>query len=627
MTKNRVLTAASFALLLIALVAVNVVAGFVPLRLDVTRQHLYTLADGTRHILAELPDPVTVKLYVPDSVADTPVGVKTFSRKVRELLHEYQNASKGKLTVQVYDPKPDSADEDWATRYGLTPARMPDGTQLFFGMAALSAGREATVPFFDPRRERFLEYDISQAITRVNQQARPKVAVLSWLPVMGQPTRMGASEGEWYFLQELGKTYSVEYLFPQQEDLLEIPDGTQLLIVIYPKRVPETLSYAIDQYLLRGGKAMVFTDPNSRLDPAGAQTMATDPSSLDKLFKAWGIETDGDKVVGDRQLATRVSAPNQGVVDFPLWISLRRRNLNRDLAFTSELEEVTLIDAGAFRTAKDFKYTFTPVFWSSKQSGLVDQATVRFASPLDIAKQLKTDDTERVLAGLMTGKLASAFPEGPPKAAPPPKDRKPGDKQNAQPEKPRKHTHLAAAEQETSVLLVGDADFLADRFSIQLVNFFGNQVAQPLNDNLNFVLNAVEFMTGSQDLIHIRSRGQLSRPFTRLQELQVKAAVKYQQQEQQLSKRLEEVKRKVTELESQKQPGQKLVLSPAQLEEVNKFRREEAGVRTQLREVRRVLRQDIDNLGNWLLAVNLLLLPLVVAVAGFAVILRRSRRR
>ncbi len=626
MTKNRLLTAASFALLLIALVAVNVLAGLLPLRLDLTRQHLYTLTDGTRHILAELPDPVTVKVYVPDSVADAPVGVKTFSRKVRELLLEYQNASRGKLTVQVYDPKPDSEDEDWAVRYGLTPARMPDGNQLFFGMVALSAGREATVPFFDPRRERFLEYDISQAVSRVNQQAKPKVSVLSWLPVMGQPSRMGQTEGEWFLLQELRKTYTVDYLFPQQEDLLEIPDGTSLLFVIYPKRVPETLSYAIDQYLMRGGKVIVFADPNSRMDPASAQMMAADPSSLDKLFKAWGIETDGDKVVGDRQLATRVSSPNQGVVDFPLWISLTRRNLNRDLAITSELEEITLIDSGDFRTAKDFKYTFTPLFTSSKQSGLVDPAAVRFSSPLDIAKQLKTDDQERVLAGLLTGKLETAFPEGAPKV-PEPKGKKPGDKKDAKPEKTRKHPHLARAEKETSVLLVGDADFIADRFAVQLVNFFGNQVAQPLNDNLNFALNAVEFMTGSQDLIHIRSRGQLSRPFTRLQEIQVKAAVKYQQQEQLLSNRLAEVKRKVAELENQKQPGQKLVLSQAQLEEVDKFRREEARVRTQLREVRRVLRQDIDNLGNWLLAINLLLVPLAVAGVGFAVILRRSRRR
>jgi ABC-type uncharacterized transport system involved in gliding motility auxiliary subunit len=625
MTKSRWITTASFVLLFVALVAVNVLAGLIPLRLDVTEQSIFTLSDGTRHILADLPDPVTVKLYVPDSVADAPVGVKTFSRKVRELLQEYQQASKGKLKLEVFDPKPDSEDEDWAARYGLTPARLPDGAQLLFGMVALSAGREAAVPFFDPRRERFLEYDVSQTITRVNQQKRAKVQVLSWLPVMGQPTRMGTAEGEWYFLKELRKNYDVGFLFPEQPDLQEIPDNTSLLVVINPKNVADALSYAIDQYLLRGGKAIVFTDPNARMDPASnAMMMAAESGSLDVLFKGWGIETDANKIVGDRTLATRVSAPNQGAVDFPLWISLTRRNLNHDLAITSELEEITLIDAGSFRPAKDFKYTFTPLFTSSQDSGLVDLATARFMGPLEISRELKTDNQARVLAALMTGKLATAFPAGPPKA-PPAQGKK---AEPAKPDdKPYKHPFLAAAEKETSVLLVGDADFIADRFSVQVVSFFGNQVAQPINDNLSFVLNAVEFMTGSQDLIHIRSRGQLSRPFTRLQAIQVRAAVRYQLQEQLLSKRLDEVKRKLTELETQKQPGQKLILSPAQLEEVNKFRREEAQVRQQLREVRRVLRQDIDNLGNWLLALNLLLMPLVVAGVGVAVILRRARRR
>lgn len=625
MTKSRWLTIASFALLFVALVAVNVLAGLVPLRLDMTQQRIYTLSNGTRHILSELTDPVTVKLYQPDSVADAPVGVKTFSRKVRELLQEYQKNAKGKLKVELYDPKPDSEDEDWATRYGLTPARMPDGTQLFFGMVVLSGGREAVVPFFDPRRERLLEYDISQAITRVNQPKQPKVQVISWLPVMGQPTRMGTTEGEWYFLQEMRKTYDVGFIFPQQNDVKEIPDNTSLLVIIYPKDVPDRLSYAVDQYLMRGGKMIVFTDPNARMDPqqGGGMMMAPDASSLDKLFKAWGVETDSSKVVGDRTLATRVSAPNQGVVDFPLWITLNRKYINRDLAITGELEDITLIDAGSFRAAKDFKYTFTPLLTSSKDSGLVDLGSARFSNPLEIAKNLKTDGTERVLSALISGKFTTAFPDGPPKE-PPAKDAKKGEKKE---DKPYKNPPLKAAEKDTTVLLVGDADFLADRFSVQMVNFFGNAVAQPLNDNLSFVMNAVEFMTGSQDLIQIRSRGQLSRPFTRLQDIQVKAAVKYQQQEQLLSNRLDEVKKKLADLESQKQPGQKLAISPAQLEEVNKFRREEARVRQQLREVRRVLRQDIDNLGNWLLAINLLLVPAVVAGVGVAVILRRSRRR
>jgi ABC-type uncharacterized transport system involved in gliding motility auxiliary subunit len=626
MTKSRLLTLASFLLLFVGLVAVNVLAGVLSVRLDLTRQRLYTLTSGTRRILETLPDPVTVKLFVPESVPDAPVLVKSFARKARELLKEYQGAARGKLTLQVYDPQPDSEDEEWAQRYGLTAARLGDGTPLYFGLVVLSGGREAAVPYLDPRRERYLEYDISQAITRVNRKAKPRVAVMSWLPLMGQGGRpMGPPEGEWFVMEELRKSYEVQYVFPE-DSLREIPDGTNLLVLVHPKRPSATVSYAIDQYLMRGGRMIAFLDPNSRADPAGAAGMGAEAGGMDALLKAWGIQYDPGKVVADRTLATRVSTPNQGPIDFPLWISLHRRELNHDLAITSDLEEVTLIDAGAFATAKEFKHSFIPVFTSSKQSGLMDVAAVRFASPTDIAKQMQTDGTARVLAGLLSGKLDSAFPAGaPPEPKPAAAPRPPA----APPPKPaeRKHAHRAASEQETSVLLVGDADFLADRFSVQVSNFFGNRVAQPINDNLSFALNAVEFMTGSQDLIQIRSRGQIFRPFTRVAELQVKAGLRYQEQERLLSQRLEEVKRKLTGVEQRQQPGQKLVLSPAQLEEVAKFRREEARVRQELREVRKVLRQDIEALGNVLLALNLLLVPLAVAAAGFVVVLRRSQRR
>jgi ABC-type uncharacterized transport system involved in gliding motility auxiliary subunit len=329
--------------------------------------------------------------------------------------------------------------------------------------------------------------------------------------------------------------------------------------------------------------------------------------------------------VADQALATRVNTPNQGIVQFPLWLSLRAPQINRDLAISSQLEDVTLIDPGAFSMADKAALKLTPILSSSANSGLVDLATVRFASPLDISKQLKPDGKVRVLAGLLTGTFTTAFPEGRPK--PPPKD--PKDKKDAKPETPKPLTHpvLAKAGKEGSLLLVGDADFIADRFSVQVSNFFGNTIVQPINDNLAFILNAVEFMAGSQDLIQIRSRGQVSRPFTRVADMQLQAARKFQEREQFLTKRLEDVKKKLDTLESQKQSGQKLVLTPAQVQEVRQFREEEARVRIELREVRKVLRQDIEALGNVLLAVNLLLIPIVVTVCGFVVIARRSRRR
>jgi len=630
MLKRNLIPVASIALLIVGLIAANVVAALVPLRIDVTQARLFTLTDGTRRILQGLKDPVTVKLYLPDSVPDAPVTVKTFARRAKDLLQEYQSNAQGKLTLQIYDPKPDTEDEDWATRYGLTPAQLPDGSKLYLGMVVLSGGREAAIPFLDPRRERFLEYDVSQAIARVNQAQRPKIAILPGLPIYGQQGgQFGQQmEGEWTFVRELRKSYQVDYLFPQ--DLGEVPDGVSVVIALHPKNLSEPVLFALDQFLLRGGKLIVMTDPNSRLDPMGGQGMAgATNSNLEPLYKAWGVKFDANMVVADQQLATRVNTPSQGVVSFPLWLTLHADQLNRDLVITSQLEEITLIDPGAFSLEEKAKYKLTPILSSTGNSGLIDLGTVRFASPLDISKQLKTDGKVRVLAGLLTGTFDTAFPAGRPKPPPPPKPM-PGQKAPAakpEPLKPLTHPLLAKAAREGSILLIGDVDFIADRFSVQTSNFFGNAVTQPINDNLSFILNAVEFMAGSQDLIQIRSRGQVSRPFTRLANMQLQAAKKFQEREQFLTNRLEEVKKKLVGLESQKQEGQKLVLTPAQMQEVKGFREEEARVRGQLRDVRKVLRQDIENLGNVLLAINLLVVPLIVSACGFVVILRRGRRR
>jgi ABC-type uncharacterized transport system involved in gliding motility auxiliary subunit len=623
---KRLAPLTAFVLLFAGLVAANVLADLVPLRLDVTQDGLYTLSKGSKSILAHLKRPVTIKLYYSESLPEVPVAFKTYSRKVIELLRQYQASSNGRLTLETFDPKPDTDEEEWATRYGLNAARLPDGSSLYFGLVAIQAEREAPVPFLDPRREKFLEYDISQAVSRVNTPEKQVLGLLSSLPVQGGYPMAGGQQ-EWAFLKDLQRSFEVKMLYPNS--LVEVPDDVKVMMVLHPKAIPDKVSYAIDQFLMRGGKLMIFVDPNSRLDPASQQRFGAPASSdLKKLFDAWGVQFDPLMVVGDQDLATRVSSPDQGVIDYPVWVTLHKDNLNHELAITSDLEEVTLIDSGAFSTTERFKDTFTPLLTSSKQSALLDFATVRMSSPSTLAQSVKPDGKQRVLAALVTGKFSTAFPDGaPPPPPPPPKKGEKGQSDPAAEEKP-KHPFLAKSEQESSILLVGDADFLGDPFSVQNVNFFGNVIQQPINDNLNFVANATEFLMGSQDLIYIRSRGQFSRPFARVQALQVAASQRYMKEEQQLSTRLDEVKKKLSQIESQKPSArEKVILSPEQLAEVQKFRLEEQKTRKALRDVRRLLREDIDRLGNTLLAINLLVVPVLVALLGFVVIFRRTRRK
>ncbi len=328
-------------------------------------------------------------------------------------------------------------------------------------------------------------------------------------------------------------------------------------------------------------------------------------------------------MVADLKQATRVNTPTNGVVDYPVWITLQGDHFNRESVITSQLEQIVLADAGSFETEEGFEHTFIPLLTSSEETGVLDRVTVRMAKPLDVSKSVEPDGKSRTLAALISGTFDSAFPGGPPPPPPPPK----GGQNPAEEKKiERKLPHLAKGEKESSVLLVGDADFVGDRFSVRASNFFGQTIYAPLNDNLNFLLNAVEFMSGNQELIHIRSRGQISRPFTRVAGLQVSAQQQYQEEEKTLSDSLANVRERLRELESKKPQGQRVILNSEQVKEIQGFRLEEAQTRRALREVRKVLRQDIEALGNTLLVINLLAMPFVVAVFGFVAIIRRSRR-
>ena len=620
---SKIIPLAAFLLLAVGLVAVNVLFAFIPMRLDITDEGLFTLSDGSRNIVANLEEATTIKLYYSADLAEIPVSFKTYSTKVIELVRRYAALSKGKLSLEIFDPKPDTDEEDWASRYGLEGARLPTGNTFFFGMVVLSAEREEVVKFFDPRREKFLEYDISRAISRVGQADKVKLGLLTSLPMAGYSGPMGRGRGqEWTFITELRKEYAIEMISPG--DLVEVPKDIKMMLVIHPKNVTDSVSYALDQFLLRGGKLLVMVDPNSRLDPAAQQRFGMPTNSdLKKLFSAWGIQFDATKILGDLELPTRVNSPQDGVVDYPIWVSFNSKFMNREQVITADLEEIALIDTGVFSTKDGFSLKFTPLINSSKKSAMVDFASVRMLSPSALARSIVPDGKERVAAALLTGSFKSAYPGGPP---PPPKPQPAAGGKTEPPKKPAL-PHLTESKQESSVVLIGDVDFISDQFSIEKFNFFGNVVAKRRNDNFNLVFNAVDFLAGSQDLIYIRSRGRSSRPFTKVSAMLSEAADKFAEEETRLSTKLETVKAKLEAIEKNTPKGQKIILTRDQLEEIKAFQLEEERTKKELRKVRKNLRQKIKALGSSLLFGNLLAMPLLVALVGFVVLFMRSRKK
>ena len=620
----------SVVLLLICLVAVNLMAHFSPLRYDLTEERLYTISEGSRKILAGLTDPVRINFYYSRNNSELPPNFKIYAQRVQELLEEYVAISKGMVVLKILDPKPDTDEEEWAQKYGIKPITLPSGNTVYFGAVISMLDQEMLLPYFDQRRENFLEYDISQAIQKVGSTSTSKVGLLSVLNLQGGRSMIPGQPPaqKWVFLSELEKSVTVENLALTIE---EIPDDINLLIVLHPRSFNPRLRYAVDQYVLRGGRLVVLLDPNARIDMTSpANQFGQQPqlsSDLPELLKQWGVDYDVAKVVGDRLHATQVNT-GQGVMSFPMWMTFRSDSLDQEHPITAQLENLLFVEAGSLKKAADSKTEFTPLLSLSAKSGLIDTFQLRFAAPDQLSRDMKVDGEAKAVMAITTGIFSSAFPNGQPlKENKNPEASAAGEE--SEKETPLKHPHLLEAAELNSILLFSDVDFLSDQFSVQKLNFLGQTIIQPRNDNLNLMLNAAEHLSGNEALMSIRSRGRFSRPFTRLLAMQRQAQLRHQTEEKLLLSQLEEVQQRLNSLlESAGEQGQSEVILPPEVQvEIEKFREEERQARRKLREVRKILRQDIERLGQGLLLLNMLLVPLIVGIIGLIVYRLRTRLR
>jgi ABC-type uncharacterized transport system involved in gliding motility auxiliary subunit len=486
------------------------------------------------------------------------------------------------------------------------------------------------LPYFDQRRQEFLEYDITQAIQKVSSTSTSKVGLLSALNLQGGRSRIPGQPPlqKWVFQSELEKSVSVENLPLSTE---EIPDDISLLIVLHPRGFSPRLQYALDQYVLRGGRLVVLLDPNARADMTSPENQfGQQPqlaSDLPDLLKTWGVEYDSTKVVGDRLHSTQVNT-GQGVMSFPMWMTFRTQSLDQEHPITAQLENLLFVEAGSLKKAAESQTDFTALLSLSEQSGLIDAFRLRFSAPDQLSRDMKVDDSAKAVMAITAGNFSSAFPNGQPaKEIKDTQAQAAADESEA--ETPLKHTHLNESADRNSILLFSDVDFLSDQFSVQKLNFLGQSIIQPTNDNLNLMLNAAEHLSGNEALMSIRSRGRFSRPFTRILAMQKQSQLLHQTEERQLLSQLDEVQQRLNSLlESAGKQGQKeVILSPEVQEEIQQFREEERQARRKLRDVRKILRQDIERLGQGLLLLNMLLVPLIIGIIGVFVYRYRTRQR
>lgn len=619
--------------MLFILVAFNVISAHLKTRVDLTKEKAYTLSVGTKEILRKLDTPVKIRFYAsqPEQASPETVMLKTYAKRVEDLLGEFKQVAGDKLVIEKLDPQPDSDAEDSARLDGVEGQMLRSGEPFYLGLAVSLLDSKEVMPL-PPNEERLLEYKITRAITRVTKPEKPAVGVMSGLPVFGMPSnpmmqRMGQRGQEpWVFVSELKNDFTVKNVEMTAD---KIDDDIKVLIVIHPKQISDAAQFALDQFVLRGGKLIAFLDAFSLVDSQGQENpmmgqMGGGSSSLEKLFKVWGLQFEMGKVVADLNFKAQSQGRGGRPVDVPAALVMTAEGINSDDIATSGIDNVLIPFGGAFTGTPAAGLKETVLLHSTKDSQLVEGFLANLSSE-QIMKEFKASGTEYALALKLSGKFKTAFPDGKPaekKDEPPDAEKKPDEKKDEK----KPDSSLKESAVENTVVLFGDSDFLYDNFVVRKMETpFGNFV-EPLNANLALAQNIVEQLSGDQSLINMRSRASVRRPFTLVKKMQTEAEERYRSKIKGLEDSLQATQQKVNELQAKKEGGQKFILSPEQQAELEKFRKEQANVNKELKQVRKDFSRDITSLENRLKWVNIAAMPLAVTISGILIALLKRKR-
>ena len=621
---SKFVSGTGFIIAAILFVAVNIVsnATLTSWRLDVTDNRLFTLSDGTLSIVDNLEEPIRLRLYFSAKQFSGIPPIVNYGVRVRDLLEEYEAKAHGHIELEVIDPEPFSEAEDQAVAFGVQ--RMTTSAAGEFGYFGLlgtnTTDDEVLIPFFQPSEERSLEYELTKLIYNLANPTKRVIGIISTLPISGRQANPMAGtppQEPWAVISMMREIYDVRALGYTMDSIAADIDT---LVVIHPKMLPPETTYAIDQFVLRGGKAMLFIDPMAEEDqtPADPQSGMMVPergSDAPELLQAWGLRMVADRIAADYRSAIRVSNPTPRgprEIEFLLWLQFDASNFADDDFVTNQLNTVNLGTSGVLEPLADAETEFTPLLSTSEESQAMVRDQVMFnRDPVDVLNTFQSGGEPLVLAARIRGHAKSAFPDGKPHA----------DPENPPPADPN---FLAQAATPINVIVVADTDILSDRFWVQIQNFLGMRIPSPFADNGTFVINALDNLGGNDALISLRSRGESSRPFDRVEALQREAEAQFRDKEKALQKRLSQTEQQISDLQSQKDEASAMLLSPEQKLAIDGFREEQLKIRKELRAVQHELRKNIERLGVVLKFINIGLVPLLIALIAAILGLTRT---
>ena len=620
--KNRVVSGTGLILATCLFIATIILANtaLTTWRIDLTENKLFTLSQGTINILENLEEPVQLDFYLSQkAMSDFPL-LANYGARVRDMLEEYAAHADGQLILNIIEPETFSEAEDQAVASGLrTVSANAAGDRVYFGMVGTnSTDDEKVIPFFQTNRESALEYDITKLIYNLAYPDKRVIGVISQLPIIGKNEK----DPSWTIINALKEFFEVRDLSDNIDSLNEQVD---VLMLVHPKKLDNQTLYAVDQFLLRGGKAIIFLDPlaeqdKTQPDPANPNVMPKLDSYLSELLDVWGIEMSKEKIVGDSNAAMRVQAnsprgPQE--IDYLPWLRLTEENFNADDFSTSELNLVHMGTVGSIEVKEDKGMTITPLIQSSMKSAKMERDLILFQrDPSVILNNFKSEEKKLLLAARINGLSKTVFPEGKPTEV---------DSEGNESEKLIDKDFVS--EGEINIILVSDTDIMADHFWVRTQKMFGVDVPQPIANNGDFIINSIENLSGNTDMISLRGRGKYSRPFVKVEEIRKKAEAEFRQREKELQASLSETEKKIRDLQQEQGSEKSYLLNNKLTTEIEKFRNERLATRKELRGVQHELQKNIEKLGAQLRFINIGLIPLLITLLALMIGIYRANKR
>lgn len=593
-------------------------------RLDLTEDGLFTLSDGAVRLLESIEEPITVQLYYSQSAALEIAQVRVLAERVKDMLGAFSQVSDGKIQVEIIDPLPYTEAEDAAESLGLSGAPTSTGELIYFGLVATNTidGQEI-IPFFAPEREANLEYDLASLVDRLNRERQPVLGLLTDLPLQTGPGGMvAAMQGQskpFVLYEQLLTYFELEELNP---GMSSIPKDVDTLMLVHPPALSDTALYAIDQFVMRGGRVIAFLDPFSDMSqiqgPGGEAYTFSSAGSLGPLLEAWGIALDGTQIVADRSRALRVGfGPDGQATDYVIWLGLESQDFDSEDIVLGNLNLLQMASVGSLTQVEGATTEFRPIIKSSTDSMLIDFQEAQFQTPPeDLLRSFEATDTSYVIGARVTGAIKSLFPDGPP-----PLD----DGVELDPDAPPLGDPIGSTDR-ANIVIVADTDLFNDQFWVQVTSFLGERLLQEMADNGSLVIGAAENMMGSNDLISLRSRAPSRRDFTRVEDIRREAEARFLPQQQALDEKLDQIVSRVDEIRGSglgEDPDGTLLVTPQQRDELQRLLMEADDTRKARRDIQFNLRADIDRLGAWVKFFNIAFVPLLVACFAIFLALRR----